>query len=333
MKQLLSTLILIAGFCATNTTANVLLRAGTKYNEIPSDNSLVTKKHLEYVELMDWMYIDVFHHGSRDVAPPNNYELLEESIRWSLHKKDDRCVLVFRGTKFNDLEDVIVDATSAGVCSEEIHGVRLNPVFYKHYETMKDGIVSTLNEMITNNKCSGAIDITGHSLGGAMAMMALNHLVDDEMFDVEDVITIGSPRLFSTYNGVCFCCKDNSNWPFYHVHGRETCDIVEDRVDGEIVRFVHYENNHKHFDPIPAIPFQFDHCATSHVLLLSDESKGNENTNVALVEQDTPKKALLSQDQFLIWLVSYDETITTNWHSLIGYKNVMKNILQSPNEY
>lgn len=95
----------------------------------------------------------------------------------------DKAFLSFRGTVPSDLDDLLVDAN---FLQKKYKGAYLHKGFLEATESLwnKRGIEKDLKEL-GNRK----IYVTGHSLGGAMAVIASMN------YDFEKVVTFGEPRV------------------------------------------------------------------------------------------------------------------------------------------
>ena len=110
------------------------------------------------------------------------------------------CVVGFRGT--DDFEDVIDDLTSVVLSScGDVDG-KCGHGFYNAYQDIEDsGLVDDLIKLVNNGVCE-EVQLTGHSLGGALADILSAHLYeyDPDTFnkDFMRVETFGQPRVFNS---------------------------------------------------------------------------------------------------------------------------------------
>jgi hypothetical protein len=137
---------------------------------------------------------------------------------------DDATVVVFRGT--DDLADWFTNL-DVHSCST-VHGA-FHRGFYNAYESLKSQIVDPLTEASPAN-----LWITGHSLGGALAVVCAYDLIDNHTLDVRGVITFGQPMI-----------------------ARNTAaDYLDELLEGRYVRFVNGR------DIVTRIPPQHTHCGS-----------------------------------------------------------------------
>jgi len=102
----------------------------------------------------------------------------------------DDCAIVFRGSKslvnylLGDFD--IRHESPFSSCPE----CRIHRGFYKSWQSLKSQTIEALKEL----KCeSSPLRITGHSLGGSMAMLAAYEL--SKNYTVKEVYTFGQPRV------------------------------------------------------------------------------------------------------------------------------------------
>jgi hypothetical protein len=100
---------------------------------------------------------------------------------------DDVTVIVFRGTDANDASDWF---TNLDVLDAETPFGPIHDGFYSAYISMKSQIVRLLRERKPKR-----LWITGHSLGGALAVVSAFDLIDIEKLTVDGVMTFGQPMV------------------------------------------------------------------------------------------------------------------------------------------
>lgn len=110
-------------------------------------------------------------------------------------------VLAFRGTE-KDPRDIKADINAFTV---EKDGCMIHQGFYNAFECVRPDIVAALEDIKGRGN---ALYITGHSLGGALALLATKFLAEDS---VGACYTFGSPRVASTEFG------DSIKTPIYRV--------------------------------------------------------------------------------------------------------------------
>lgn len=110
-------------------------------------------------------------------------------------------VLAFRGTE-KDIRDIKTDLRAITV---EVDGYKIHSGFYAAFENLKNQIEIALKNI---NRDGYALYITGHSLGGALALLATKYLASDS---VGACYTFGSPRVASSQFG------DSIKTPIYRI--------------------------------------------------------------------------------------------------------------------
>ncbi|MCL6271685.1 lipase family protein [Sansalvadorimonas sp. 2012CJ34-2] len=110
-------------------------------------------------------------------------------------------VLAFRGTE-KKIEDIKIDLKAAMV---EMNGDRIHSGFYQAFRDIRKDIEGSLQGLKKNGY---PLYLTGHSLGGALALMATKYLADNS---VGACYTFGSPRVAS----ISF--SDSIKTPIYRV--------------------------------------------------------------------------------------------------------------------
>lgn len=135
----------------------------------------------------------------------------------------DTAVVMFRGTNPPEIQDWFANLNNRAFKSE--HG-QVHAGFWASYETLHDQLIEVLRQ-----KQPKRIWITGHSLGGALAVICSYRLMTDESKEIAGVMTFGQPRVGSP----------------------EFCKYMESTLSGRMVHFVN-EN-----DLVPRIPPSFEH--------------------------------------------------------------------------
>jgi triacylglycerol lipase len=136
----------------------------------------------------------------------------------------DVTVVVFRGTD-NDV-DWIVNLVAG---SAQTPKGRIHKGFYNAYQPLKPQIVKLVKA--ANSK---HLWITGHSLGGALAVVCAYDLIENEKLDVDGVITFGQPMVAKP----------------------ELAGHLDSVLLG---RFAHYVNRN---DIVARVPPNFSHCGS-----------------------------------------------------------------------
>ena len=99
---------------------------------------------------------------------------------------DKIAVLAFRGTEADSWKDVKTDIKFRFYKGE--HGAKMHRGFRDAYQKIKDQVKSAVDQHTQDN----TLYITGHSLGGALAIIAAKHLERDAL---AACYTFGSPRV------------------------------------------------------------------------------------------------------------------------------------------
>lgn len=115
--------------------------------------------------------------------------------------KDKMAVLAFRGTESNDPSDIKADL-DANFYNDQ-NGVKIDDGFWKAFSLIKDPLAEKVK---TVNDC--ALYITGHSLGGALALIATRAFNSDNL---AACYTFGSPKVGNSEYG------DEIKPPIYRV--------------------------------------------------------------------------------------------------------------------
>ena len=100
---------------------------------------------------------------------------------------DDVTVIAFRGTDFSEVSDWMANLDRSGTPTG--HG-KVHEGFYSAYKSMKPQVVEILKA-----RDSTHLWVTGHSLGGALALLCAYDLESNEDRDLNGVITFGQPMV------------------------------------------------------------------------------------------------------------------------------------------
>lgn len=98
---------------------------------------------------------------------------------------DNVTVVVFRGTDFEEVSDWLANVGRSAVQIE--HG-QAHKGFYNGYQSMKPQVDAILRERNTEH-----VWVTGHSLGGALALFCAYDLIEGEKRSVDGLVTFGQP--------------------------------------------------------------------------------------------------------------------------------------------
>ena len=135
----------------------------------------------------------------------------------------DAAVIMFRGTNPPEIQDWLANINTKSYESEDGN---VHAGFWASYEALHDQLIEVLRQKNTKR-----IWVTGHSLGGALAVVCSYRLMEDEGKEIAGVMTFGQPRVGSP----------------------EFCKHMDLELRGRMVHFVN-EN-----DLVPRIPPSFEH--------------------------------------------------------------------------
>ena len=100
---------------------------------------------------------------------------------------EDVTVVAFRGTDFNEVSDWIANLGRSA--TDTPHG-QIHTGFYDAYMSMKPQVMALLKA-----RKSKYLWITGHSLGGALALVCAYDLIESEKMEINGLITFGQPMV------------------------------------------------------------------------------------------------------------------------------------------
>ncbi|MFJ5677941.1 lipase family protein [Streptomyces sp. NPDC093097] len=137
-------------------------------------------------QVRDWGFDQVRHHRTR-FTPPFP---LEDTQAYTA-ASDDMIITAFRGTEPTEIRDWLSDASTPPWPGPAKTG-------YVHYgfaealQSIFPDVKDTLSELRSNNQ---TVWFTGHSLGGALAMLAGARMyLEDPRLQADGVYTYGQPR-------------------------------------------------------------------------------------------------------------------------------------------
>ncbi len=102
---------------------------------------------------------------------------------------EDVTVIAFRGTDFGEISDWLANLGTTAM--QTSHG-SIHRGFYAAYDSMKVQVDSILQARDAKH-----LWVTGHSLGGALALVCAYDLVETEQRALDGVITFGQPMVAS----------------------------------------------------------------------------------------------------------------------------------------
>lgn len=110
----------------------------------------------------------------------------ENGTQAFLAKKDasKMAVLSFRGTQLTDLRDIVTDLETRFY---QENGIKIHNGFHKAFKCVEDAVTSAVKEIDEYS-----LYVTGHSLGGALALIATRALNSDNL---AACYTFGSPKV------------------------------------------------------------------------------------------------------------------------------------------
>lgn len=139
---------------------------------------------------------------------------------------EDVTVVIFRGTNSNEVSDWMANLSTSAMDTE--HGA-IHKGFNAAYHSMKWQIESILNERNTTH-----LWITGHSLGGALALVCAYDFVENEKRQIDGIITFGQPM----------------------VARKPLAKYLDELLIGKYARFVNRE------DIVPKVPPNHEPCGS-----------------------------------------------------------------------
>ncbi len=139
---------------------------------------------------------------------------------------DQTVVVAFRGTNQDELRDWLVDAR---ITSDQVQHGRIHRGFYRSTQGLLKGIVDAVKEHGGEKKL---VWVTGHSLGGAMALVFTYECIASGSVEPAGLVTFGQPLV---------------------VNG-QLAQFLNAELNGRYLRFVHGG------DLVPRVFPTFSHC-------------------------------------------------------------------------
>jgi len=124
------------------------------------------------------------------------FDSSDESTQCAIVHNADMLVVIFRGTEFSPkrIKHVILDLTAdlkaEGIAVPELNG-NIHAGFFSEVEKNYDEIAESIKKIHTNQ----AIWFTGHSMGGALAIITAQLLAHRQQQSINGIYTIGCPRV------------------------------------------------------------------------------------------------------------------------------------------
>ncbi|VAW53621.1 hypothetical protein MNBD_GAMMA06-260 [hydrothermal vent metagenome] len=175
----------LAGESSEKTIKDVL----SKLIDDKQQTSDKAKKELDsYLTLSEFTLVDVFN-------TEGTQAFLASSDTYGMN------VLAFRGTEA-DIKDIKADLNGVTI---EINGATIHSGFYNAFNYVKKDVETALQSLSSNGY---PLYVTGHSLGGALALLATKFLASDSL---GACYTYGSPRVASSLFG------DDIKTPIYRI--------------------------------------------------------------------------------------------------------------------
>jgi len=150
------------------------------------------------------------------------YQIENNPMACYIGYSKNTCVIIFRGT--NELRDWLFNLNFR---SKKVERGETTIGFYSGYQLLRNQI---LRFLFSNN--FGKIWITGHSLGGALALLCAHDLEFNQNLSIQGLMTFGQPMVVSY--------------------------LLSQEIDLKFGnRFVHFVNGS---DGVPHLPINYYHC-------------------------------------------------------------------------
>lgn len=174
--------------------------------------------------------------------------ILDSSMAGYVATTDDVAVVVFRGTD-NDIDWIV----NLAIGSMPTPKGPVHKGFYTAYQPLKQQIVKLIKAANPKH-----LWITGHSLGGALAVICAYDLIENEKLEVDGLITFGQPMVAKPQ--------------------------LSEHLDGVLLgRFAHYVNGN---DIVARVPPNFSHFG-SLVWFADDGIKRSKPKRLAFARSET----------------------------------------------
>lgn len=206
----------------------------------------------------------------RELGFPTVMPVVQGSMIGYVITGEDVTVVVFRGTDFTEVSDWLANLGRSA--TDTPHG-QVHKGFYDAYQSMKSQVDAILKERNTKH-----LWVTGHSLGGALALVCAYDLEEVEKKQLNGLITFGQPM----------------------VARQKFADYIDTLLVGRYARFVNRD------DIVPKVPPSHVACGSlvwftdgglqrhkvRHMAYGASESKAPANPPVAELRDDAEVKPL-----------------------------------------
>jgi len=152
--------------------------------------------------------------GFKSCAP-----VVDSSMIGYVVSADDVTVIVFRGTDFNEFQDWFANIQRGA--TQTVHGA-VHSGFHSAYQHLRDQIREIIGKTVPKH-----LWITGHSLGGALALLCANDFVEEGKLSIDGVMTFGQPLMVDS----------------------QLAGYLNDKLASKYVRFVNREDIIARIDP------------------------------------------------------------------------------------
>lgn len=162
----------------------------------------------------------------RQLGFTNVMPIVANSMIGYVLSADDVVVIAFRGTDSGEVSDWMTNLGRSAV--ETPHGP-IHKGFHDAYISLQSQILTALGA-----KSPKHIWVTGHSLGGALALVCAFELIESQQMQIDGLITFGQPM----------------------VTRKKLADHIDIILQG---RYAHFVNS---ADIVPRVPPSYEHCGS-----------------------------------------------------------------------
>lgn len=150
-------------------------------------------------------------------------------------KKQDEIIVVFRGTEPWSIKNWITDLDTLTTNYDACSGCLVHEGFYSSYLSLKAQLFTTLSKLLSEHP-KAKKSVTGHSLGGAIAVHAALDIAN-QYGPIDSFFTFGQPRVGNRQFAQYFNEKMERSSPFRVTHQRDPVPHVPTEIQG----FVHQD--------------------------------------------------------------------------------------------